>query len=179
MQSRREYNTGVVNNVFYRGPSDPDVVDAQREDNIERLKRQLYVARAQSAMNPYTVPVNIIPQERDQGHEIVMAKLDTQSKQNWVSVDVVRRLGLEVDIAESESGLYQGAGGETFQASGKVALNWYENVVAKTRRTSFLVHESEAAPFDLILGSEWIIAEGLTAFSEPVLAIRELPLTEG
>ncbi|KAK5737112.1 hypothetical protein LTR17_006895 [Elasticomyces elasticus] len=157
-----------------------DGVDvSEREDKLHQLKDELHKLnlRARSAKNPFTTLVHVLQADQQSESETIVAKLDTQSSQNWVSVEIVQRLAMISRVEECEPDWYQGAGGERFQASGRILLKWYETMVAKTRETSFLVN-SNTAPFDMILGWEWIKAEGPSAFAEPVLAMREMDLTE-
>jgi hypothetical protein len=114
--------------------------------------------------------------------ERLLAKIDTQISKNWVGEEIIERLELQSQIQELEpdaSYEFQGATGEAFKANGGITLKWYEAVVSKTRETRFLVNPSHAAPFDLILGWEFIKAEGASAFADPVLAMREMALAEG
>lgn len=154
--------------------------DPTRKEKIDRLQKQLHEqeGRNQTSVNPFTTPIHLIPRKPDEAHEMVMAKLDTQSRRNWVSADILLRFALEDDVVDCEPGWYQGAGGGEFHAEGCIILTWYATLVAKTRKTEFLVNRT-SAQFDLILGSDWLIAEGFSAFAEPVLAVYEQPLTDG
>jgi hypothetical protein len=144
----------------------------------ERLRQQLLSTEARSAQNPWTKAVHVLHTDPERGHEIVMAKIDTQSPPNWVSVEIVQRLGMEDAIKTYDGPRYQGAGGEEIGMCGVVTLQWYDSQIAKSRWNEFLV-AANPAPFDLILGWEWLKEEGQSAFEEPVLAIREMRLTPG
>jgi hypothetical protein len=155
-----------------------DKVTSAREKDIERLRQQLLSTEARSAQNPWTKAVHVLHTDPERGHEIVMAKIDTQSPPNWVSVEIVQRLGMEDAIKTYDGPRYQGAGGEEIGICGVVTLQWYDSQIAKSRWNEFLV-TANPAPFDLILGWEWLKEEGHWAFEEPVLAIREMRLTPG
>lgn len=172
-------NDGRIN-VDLVGESAGIAAVSRREQDLDQLRAEVrdLNLQAQSAKNPFTTLIHVLRSDPTRDPKKVMAKLDTQSKHNWVSADVLDRLGATDQIEDCDHTIYQGAGGEPFQASGRIALTWYETVVSKTRETSFLVN-SKAAPFDIILGWEWIKAEGSSAFAEPVLVIKEMDLTEG
>jgi hypothetical protein len=155
----------------------------EREASIDHLRSQLQTLNLQvhAAKNPFQKAVHVLQADSERGHLTFIAKIDTQSSKNWVRSNVVQRLAVERRVQQLEAHMptmFQGAGGEEFQASGRVILTWYESVVAKTRDTEFLISYNDA-PFDLILGWEWLKAEGATAFAEPVLAMKEINLTEG
>ncbi|OQO12264.1 hypothetical protein B0A48_02905 [Cryoendolithus antarcticus] len=176
--SEAKSTTNINGNVHFGVPQESqseadDDLNALRDD-LQRLNMQV-----RSARNPFTTLIHMFHGDGQQATvSTVMAKLDTQSKMNWVRAEIVERLEAGHRIQDCTSPAVQGFGGEIVEASGTIELKWYETIVAKTRVTSFLVNPNNA-PFDLILGWEWIKAEGPTAFAEPVLALRELNLTEG
>lgn len=169
----------VVN--IARGTDDTPL---QKEEKLEQMRRDLDRLNLQnaSAKSQFTTWVHVLPTGLQREPEMFLAKVDTQSSDNWVRGEIIERLGMQGQIQELEpdaSNGFQGATGEGFRASGHITLKWFETVVWKTRETQFLVNSAHNAPFDLILGLEWIKADGGSAFADPVLVMKEVALTEG
>lgn len=173
-----EFRTGdsEINVKSWNSVEEAD--ERSRDADVERLRQQLHSTQARSALNPFTKAVHVVHPEHSRGHEIVMAKFDTQSPPNLVCVDIVQRLGMEDMILPYEGPQYQGAGGETIETRGIVKLQWYDSTVAKSRWNEFLV-TPPGSPFDLVLGWQRLKEEGVAAFQEPVLALRAMELTPG
>jgi hypothetical protein len=156
----------------------------RKNEDLGQLWSDLYRLNLQneSAKNPFTTWVYVLRTDLQREPERLLAKIDTQSSKNWARKEIIERLELQCQIQELEPDDpygFQGATGEAFRADGRIMLKWYETVVSKTRETQFLINSAPTAPFDLILGWEWIKAEGGSAFADPVLAMREMALTEG
>ena len=152
-------------NVDRTGDRSSDEISPHREAELEQLRSQLdkLNLQAQSAKNPFTTWVHVLHTDHQREPERLLAKVDTQSSKNWVREEIIQRLDLQGEIEELEPDApyaFQGAVGEAFRPNGRIVLKWYESIVSKTRETYFLVNPAPAAPFDLILGWEWIRAEG-------------------
>ena len=109
----------------------------------------------------------------------VCVKLDTGSRENWISGRVVDRAGLRDQIVPIGEAFYVAANNSLFNAVGTVSVEWTRDSI-KSWQTKFLVLED--ASYDLLLGSIFIIDEGLFIFNdaEPVLVNTRLaPLSKG
>jgi len=157
---------------------------SERETDLDQLRSQLHKMnlQVQAGKNPFQRAIHVLHADSAQGHLLLIAKIDTASRKNWVRTQVIQQLALEHQVEQLEASVsdwFKGAGGELFQASGRVILTWYDSIVARTRETEFLI-SCEDAPFDLIFGWEWLTADGESAFAEPFLAImKEINLSEG
>ncbi|KAF2786346.1 hypothetical protein K505DRAFT_343884 [Melanomma pulvis-pyrius CBS 109.77] len=165
-------NTGsiLIENVFTDRATEQDGV---LEDVLARLRKAAEgVAAAsgptQSPPNPFEFFAKIIRTEQsDQDETSVCANLDTGSKDNWISASIVHRIQLEDSIVPVETDkMYRGADGSLFQPMGMLSVSWTRNST-KSWQTDFLIVEN--APFDMLLGREFIIKEGLFVFADPVL----------
>lgn len=108
----------------------------------------------------------------------VDAKLDTQSDDNWVSSDLISRIGAHESTVpwEDDRLRYVSFGGYHFKPAGTVELTWTQDK-ARMRTNRFLVNTE--GPFDMILGKNFIIEEGPSVLSRRVLATRLAPLSAG
>ena len=171
-----DVNNGEVHVNFGGTGSGSRGMDRQRNEDIDRIRQQL-AALSRGAGN-YDYPVHIVGPMQEEDHYFAIAKIDIQSTDNWVSLDLAKRLNLAEHIVESEPNWYQGFGGRTFQASGSLKLTWYATNTSKTRENAFLIN-SQPVQFDLVLGKKWIFEEGMSAFEDPVLALADLKFTDG
>ena len=116
--------------------------------------------------------------EDDSQHTVVRGQLDTGCEENWISMDVLTRAGLESQLKSHDSaGTYTAFGGEEFEPIGKIEITWYAENAAKSRTTNFLVHGK--VPFDMVLGRIWIAEESIFVFNKPALALRMGNFTKG
>lgn len=170
-------------------PSTRDVVSLSSEVTEEE---RLFAVReafsrglhSVSRRNPFLYHACIIPSPDAEHPQTATVKVDTGSKQNWVSLASLQSWGLfdQAVALDPESFQYkwQGFFGEPpSQPSFVVELCWYMVSIGKTRKTLFLVNESSDA-LDLLIGWEFLVQEGPAAiWNEPVSAIREIRLTPG
>jgi hypothetical protein len=77
--------------------------------------------------------------------------LDTGCKENWVTWDIVKRIGIQEQIEkfprESEHISFDN---HPVVPMGRCTITWYANKAAKTRVTDFLIAERD--PYDCFLG---------------------------
>jgi hypothetical protein len=163
-------SSAARNTANENGPTDDSNSASQSEDVINQLREALKRGQqdpAQKETNPFEFSAKVL-HEDSQVPIQVCATLDTGSKENWISREVVSRAGLDSQIvpAEGAGKIYVGFGGEHFQSAGSVDVTW-TRFSAKSWKTTFLINSG--APFDLILGRQFIIQEGLEVFGEPVL----------
>ncbi|XPS92846.1 hypothetical protein M3J09_002223 [Ascochyta lentis] len=167
-------STGSVNiaNSFMGKAQDADT-HQHPADILEKLKRaaegiNTSAKASQSSPNPFEFYAKIMRAQGSSEEETrVCVKLDTGSKDNWISGPTVDRAGMRDLIEPTAEKLYTGADGSMFYSAGTVPVRWTRNST-KSWETSFLV--LERATFDMLLGQQFIIEEGLFVFADPVLA---------
>lgn len=103
----------------------------------------------------FTMDVTFVLNRRDpQGLDYVpaRAKMDTACDHNLISIDMIRRMGLEdkIEILERPVEL-NGLGGSQHALDKKVTLTWYLKRGMRSRVSDYYVVEDEA--FDVVLGS--------------------------
>jgi hypothetical protein len=134
----------------------------------------------ESSPNPFEFYAKIMRSpESSEGETRVCVKLDTGSKDNWISGPTVDRAGLRGLIESTAEKLYTGADGSMFYSEGVISVHWTRNST-KSWETKYLV--LERATFDMLLGQQFIIEEGLFVFADPVLVndiTRLAPLSKG
>lgn len=95
-----------------------------------------------------------------------IAKLDTGSKSNVISQDVVNELGMTM---EPYSGLEVNPIGEPIMPIGTVKLEWHIMKRKKTYNTEFLVfHADQAKSFDMLLSEDEIARIGFYKVNDEV-----------
>jgi hypothetical protein len=132
-----------------------------------------------SDSDPFTFSATIIrPHEDESEHVTVRGRLDSGCDDNWVSLHIIKRAGLEGDIDLVEDGMkYAGFGGQHFTAKGRVEITWFASNGGISRKTTFLVHDDP--PFDLVLGRVFIAEQSVFVFDRAALALRHGNFTQG
>jgi hypothetical protein len=107
-------------------------------------------------------------------------KIDTQSRNNWVSAAAVARFGMEEHLEKIPKGHRVTAfGGESFEPEHKILLTWHAKGGNGKRRTEFLVNP-KYADFDLLVGQVFINRSGFDAlWGEGVHVLRENKKSKG
>ena len=138
--------------------------------------------------SPFSMTVTVI-RTRDGAseHTVARANIDTQSDENWISMELLTRAKIEdeLDAVDKEDELdavdnsrtYIGFGGGLFKPMGKIDVTWFAANPGKSRKTTFLVHE--VAPFDMILGCAWIAEDSYQMLNKGVFALRMAKFTKG
>ncbi|KXH65575.1 hypothetical protein CSAL01_12159 [Colletotrichum salicis] len=161
----------------------PDSSSQERATNIETIRDVLQITfgslrgfKNDPMSLPFVIPV---PAAEDVQARV---KLDTGSRWNWISSEVLRKAGISYETGEDlDLGEYNGAGKDplTFKPLGRVSVTWFSTNQTLSKTDDFLVHDPSYIPCDVILGETWIF-DDLTRhqISEPVLQIRQL-ITKG
>ena len=102
--------------------------------------------------------------------------LDSGATQDWISRDLVVRLGA-TSVALAEPTVFEDFQGGTLRAESRVQLRWHGNRSLRTREGCFLV--AETGPFDIVIGSDFLFAEGVFTFNEAALMNHQRPLKQG
>jgi hypothetical protein len=129
--------------------------------------------------DPFSFSATIICAHEDDGeHTAARGKLDSGCDEDWISFEVIKRAGLEAEMAPVENPTtYTAFGGEEFQPIGIIDVTWYAQNAGLSRKTTFLVHD--AVPFDMVLGKVFIKEESIFVFNKPALALRQARFTKG
>ncbi|RSL72897.1 hypothetical protein CEP53_000957 [Fusarium sp. AF-6] len=148
---------------------------------LEQASERLHELSTLGTERPFLFPFVIVPDDpQAPASTPFRVKLDSGCDLNWISTRIVKRAGLEdkQDEAKCDRAWQGFSGGEEFivpQAT--ITLTWYSVNAAYTHRHEFLVHDQ--VPFDVVLGSEFIIEEGWKkSFNDPVLALRYSELSD-
>ena len=129
--------------------------------------------------SPFSMTVTVIC-TRDEGseHTVARANIDTQSAENWISMELLTRAKIEDELGPvDDSRTYIGFGGGLFEPMGKIDVTWFAANPGKSRKTTFLVHE--VGPFDMILGCTWIAEDSYQMLNKGVFALRMAKFTKG
>ncbi|KAK1673787.1 hypothetical protein BDP55DRAFT_669224, partial [Colletotrichum godetiae] len=155
----------------------PDSSIQERAKSIEAIRDVLKITLGslQAFKNdpmslPFVIPV---PAAEDVQARV---KLDTGSRWNWISSEVLRKAGISFEARE-DLGELTGAGRDplTFKPLGRVSVTWLSTNQALSKTDDFLVHDPSYIPCDVILGETWIFNDlARHQISEPVLQIRQL-----
>jgi hypothetical protein len=82
---------------------------------------------------------------------------DSGTKSNFVSMKVLRELGLGKDRFEQNSHSWTTFSGEQMTTRNEIVLEWRtEKDPSSVFRTRCIVVEGESAPFELLLGRDFI-----------------------
>lgn len=101
----------------------------------------------------------------DDAFVVVLGLLDSGARHNWISRDLVVRLGLcPVKLVEQAD--FEDFQGGIFSAYEHVKLNWYGKSKC-TREGYFLV--AEKGPFDIVIGSDFLFSAEVFTYNETVL----------
>ena len=143
-------------------PFGPDVYTVGIEDSQEQLHRTA-PERSQNdssvdQSSKFKTQFNIVIHASQDRNRRRIAKLDTASKVNALSEDVVKELGLTM---EEYSGSDVFPIGDPVRPIGKVKLEWHIMKRTKTYNTEFLVFTSDLSRgFDVLLGEDEIAKIG-------------------
>ena len=112
------------------------------------------------------------------GHIVGRGLLDSGCDDNWITLDVVKRAGLESLMQkEAYNRTFVGFGGHGVKPIGKIDITWFANNSPKTRRTACYV--AKDGPFDVLLGKHFIFGESIFRFDSEALVLKFPKLTEG
>lgn len=149
---------------------------------LEHVSERLRELSTLGTERPFLFPFVIVPDDpQAPATAPFRVKLDSGCDLNWISTRIVKRAGLEDKQEEAKSDkawLGFSGGEELIVPQATITLSWYSVNAAYTHRHEFLVHDQ--VPFDVVLGSEFIIEEGWKkSFNDPVLALRYSDLSDG
>jgi hypothetical protein len=107
-------------------------------------------------------------------------KIDTQSRNNWVSAAAVKRFGMEEHLDKIPKGhIVTSFGGEPFEPEHKIVLTWHAKGGNGKRQNEFFVNPKNA-DFDLLVGQVFINRSGFEAlWGEGVHVIQENKMSKG
>ncbi|KAI9375787.1 hypothetical protein BJX61DRAFT_539518 [Aspergillus egyptiacus] len=125
--------------------------------------------------DPFSFTATIMNTLHDEaGRTICRGQLDSGCEDNWVSSELISRLGIMERVSqinEAARTSYIGFGGDSFVPAGTITLTWYASNSASTKETAFFVHGH--VPFDMVLGRKFIAEESVFVFHKPALALRQ------
>ena len=102
--------------------------------------------------------------ENGSGWELALAALDSGTKQDWVSSDILKRFRNTVIVNLSPPEIYSAFEGEEYEATKAVWITWHAPKNRFSRKGLFRIVEN--GPFDLIIGSTVLFKEGIYTFDE-------------
>ncbi|UPK95781.1 hypothetical protein LCI18_006716 [Fusarium solani-melongenae] len=148
---------------------------------LEQVSERLRELNTSGTDPPFLFPFVIVPDDPQAPSSAPFrVKLDSGCDLNWISTRILKRAGLEDKQKEAKSDrawLGFSSGEELILPQGTITLTWYSVNASYTHRHEFLVHDQ--VPFDVVLGSEFIIEEGWKkSFNDPVLALRYSDLSD-
>ena len=97
----------------------------------------------------------------------IVAILDTGTDDNWISQDLVDRLGLNIKNGQQISAV--DFSGQTINSTKIVHATWLSINSRQTRHTGFYV--TRDAPIDLLFGKSFIFTEGIYSFNKSALVL--------
>ncbi|KAJ0160265.1 hypothetical protein CTA2_8265 [Colletotrichum tanaceti] len=153
----------------------------QRIDEVRTILRLKMKNNDQFDRDRMTFPFFIVVQDSDPLETRV--KLDTGSRPNWISVQLLSRAAISFH-PEQDLGQFFGAGKDAlpFEPLGVASVPWFSENQARTRTTrttKFLVHNGEL-PVSVLLGSKWVLEDmAHERFPEPVLPVVRHILNSG
>ena len=99
--------------------------------------------------------------------ESALAALDSGTKQEWVSGDILKRFRNPNIVNLSPPEMYSAFEGEEYEATKAVWITWHAPKNKFTRKGLFRIVEN--VPFDVIIGSTVLFEEGIYTFNEAAL----------
>lgn len=106
----------------------------------------------------------------------VLATIEPSTSKSWISSRVVDLLLLPVQpLAVPQSSTFRGSTLHSHQIAADVA--WCGYSTQRIRRTEFRV--THDAPFDLLLGSDFLFAEAIRSASEPAQMLATQDAKDG
>jgi len=98
--------------------------------------------------------------------------LDSGCNDNWISLEVLKRGGIETHMEKLPRGdhKYVGFDGNACFPLGKVTIRSFMKIAATARETTFLVAEN--GPFDVVLGKKFIISANVITVDQTALPLR-------
>ena len=92
----------------------------------------------------------------------VSCELDSGTRGDWVSEDLVHKLGIQAEVLANKS-VYQGSQGQEIRPYRTVLLRWHFSLSTQPRENWFQVMEGS---FEIILGSEFLTTHGEFIFDK-------------
>lgn len=106
------------------------------------------------------------------------AILDTGTKDEWVSDRILSYCSaIEDDKPLEEPKIYTAFNGQEFRATRRVVFSWQSEKNRITRKSTFRVMEN--APFDVIIGSNFLFRESVLTLNEAALLLLHGPVKQG
>lgn len=108
----------------------------------------------------------------------VEVKFDSGTRENWISAPVFALLKQDVEIVPPTIYLtFNGVELESSELARQVL--WHgDGLNCRTRQTDFRVADGNA-PFQVLLGSEFLFGEGIFSFNEPALVLTKKKESQG
>lgn len=155
-------------------PPNQDSEVQQLRQNLENLAQQQ--AWRPDPLEPFAFAATILLPFEHLSKIVLKRELDTGCRDNWISMESVKRAGLEGKMV-----LYNGEEtfkpfGEAFAPDGTIDITWYATNTGKSRQNTFFV--SDRVPCDLILGKTFILTESVFTFDNPTMMLRSTRLAE-
>lgn len=113
---------------------------------------------------------------KDEAWSVVIGLLDSGARHNWISRDIVLRLGL-CPVRLVEKADFEDFQGGTLTAYERVKLVWHGSKVKRTWEGYFMV--AEKGPFDIVIGSDFLFSEKVLTYDGTVLSNREKSQKDG
>ena len=92
----------------------------------------------------------------------VSCELDSGTRGDWVSEDLVNKLGVQAEVSADKS-VYLGSQGQEIRPQRTVLLRWHFSISAQTRENWFHVM---GGSFEIVLGSEFLVTHGVCVFDK-------------
>ena len=103
-------------------------------------------------------------EENGSGWESALAALDSGTKHDWVSGDILKRFRNPNIVSLSSPEIYSAFEGEEYEATKAVWITWHAPKNRFSRKGLFRIVEN--GPFDVIIGSTVLFEEGIYTFKE-------------
>lgn len=158
----------LISNTFTDRATDQDGLT---DDVLKRLRKAAegitQPGADHSTPNPFEFAARILQlPEQNEDQVMVCTIFDTGSAENLISSSVIDRAGLLDRVGQPPETSIRGADGNFLDPTGSISITWSRNS-KQSWQTDFLVMDN--APFDMLLGRKFIVAEGVFVFSDPVL----------
>ena len=133
------------------------------------------MVKSSDSSNPTIQHVNLHSGTRAQWCPAV-ASLDTGTEDNWISQDLVNRLGLQplTGVAVVYGADFSGT---SVKSLGVVQVNWYGEGSRRSRYSVFQIASN--GPFDVLFGSRFLFSEGVYDFNKHALILVKRPNNNG
>lgn len=108
----------------------------------------------------------------------LLATLDTGANGNWITESSLKLLNLEAPPNSATPWEMDSFSGKTIRSRRQVKIQWMGPEGRRAYRTIFRVAE-DGAPFDVILGKEFLFGKDILTFNKSVLLFVRNAKTEG